>query len=189
MDYALLSRHSIQSSSDQTDYVKTAAIASACASAVCPEQCAVWSYPLWDADREQVAFNMVNAILMRIHQSGHLAEISPEGFRLVKEGIAVYKRIRDDIWRAVPFWPLGKLAYTSGWLAFGLHCEERSYLAIWRITGGEECVIPLPKDKRFKAVECIYPQELEQEIHLSPAEQALTVKVPQKNAARLYRLV
>ena len=85
----------------------------------------------------------------------------------------------------MPFWPLGKPAYTSDWLAFGLHCEEKSYLAIWRITGEEECVIPLPKDKRFKAVECIYPQELEQEIHLRPAEQALTVKFPQKNAARV----
>lgn len=45
MDYAMLSRHSIQSSSDQTDYIKNAAIAASCATALTPEQCAIWSYP------------------------------------------------------------------------------------------------------------------------------------------------
>ncbi len=75
---ALLSRHSIQSSSDQTDYTRYAAISAAAPAAVTPEQNAVWSYPLFDADAEQTAFNMVNAMTMRIHQSGHLAKLSEE---------------------------------------------------------------------------------------------------------------
>ena len=44
-----------------------------------------------------LVFSMVNAMLLRIHQSGHLAEISPERRELVREGIAFYKRIRGDI--------------------------------------------------------------------------------------------
>ena len=188
MDYAMLSWLSIQSSSDQTDYVKNAAIVSGCASAVCPEQCAVWSYPLRDADREQVAFNMVNAMLLRIHQSGHLAELSSVGFLLVKEGIEVYKQIRADIRYATPFWPLGMPSYTSGWLAFGLNCEGKSYLAVWRLAGKEKCVIPLSKAKNFKEVKCIYPRELEQSCSLNIDQHTLMMSFPQENAARLYRL-
>lgn len=189
MDYAMLSRCSIQSSSDQTEYLKNAAIVSACASGVCPEQCAVWSYPLRDADSEQVAFNMVNAMLLRIHQSGHLAEISSDGFALVQEGIQIYKQIRNDIPSALPFWPLGTPAYTDGWIAFGLHCEEKSYLAVWRLSGEEECVIPLSEQKKFKKVNFIYPQKLEQKCVLDTDSQTLTVTFLQKNSARLYQLL
>ena len=105
--YALLSRHSIQSSSDQTDYLKNAVIAAASSAGICPEQCAVWAYPLRDADEENVAMNMISAMLVRIHQSGHLAQISPAGFNMVTHGISVYKSIRDDIKRSIPFYPTG----------------------------------------------------------------------------------
>ena len=59
MDGALLQRHSIQSSSDQTDYKKTAAIAVNAVSACTPEQCAVWSYPLAFAAEEARRSNRV----------------------------------------------------------------------------------------------------------------------------------
>jgi len=105
MEYSLLSRHSIQSVSDQTDYRKLAAIAAASPTAVTPEQAAIWSYPLKEGDKEEVIFNMINAMLLRLHQSGHLAELSEERFALVKEGISCYKRIRREIRGALPFWP------------------------------------------------------------------------------------
>ncbi len=50
MDYASLSRLSIQSCSDQTDYRKMAVIAASCTTAVAPEQCAIWSYPFQTGD-------------------------------------------------------------------------------------------------------------------------------------------
>ena len=96
MDYAMLARHSIQSTSDTEDYIKYSTIAANAPSALTPEQAAVWSYPLKEGDSEEAVFNMVNAMLLRIHQSGHLAEISKERFALVKEGIAYYKKIRAD---------------------------------------------------------------------------------------------
>lgn len=97
MDYALLSRLSIQSTSDQEEYDMYAQISANAATGVAPEQAAVWSYPLEQGDREETIFNMVNAMLLRIHQSGHLAQLSPERFQLVKEGIDCYKQIRKDI--------------------------------------------------------------------------------------------
>ena len=52
---------------------------------LCPEQAAVWSYPMVSGDKEEVVFNMINAMMLRIHQSGHLVNIEPERKALVKK--------------------------------------------------------------------------------------------------------
>ena len=118
MDYALLSRLSIQSTSDQEEYDMYAQISANAATGVAPEQAAVWSYPLEQGDREETIFNMVNAMLLRIHQSGHLAELSQERFQLVKEGIDCYKQIRKDIKNGHPYWPLGLAKAEDSWMAY-----------------------------------------------------------------------
>ena len=130
MDYAQLAIHSIQSVSDQTDFRLNAIIAAACASAVTPEQAAIWSYPLKEADEEETIFNMVTVLLLRIHQSGCLHEISSAALQLVKEGIAVYKRIRADIPRGIPFWPLGLPRFGDGWGSFWARLRSQ------RVSGG-----------------------------------------------------
>ncbi len=190
MDYALLSRHSIQSSSDQTDYRRMAAIAAACPTGVTPEQCAVWSYPLLTGDREEVIFNMVNAILLRIHQSGHLAMLSQERFALVKEGIALYKTIRGEIAQGLPIWPLGLPHFDDQWISLGLVCDATIYLAVWRLSGGDEtCVLPCHhlRDQAL-AVDCIYPAEHACRWNWSSSAGTLSVTLPQQNSARLMRL-
>lgn len=135
MDYAMLSRHSIQSTSDQEDYVQYAAIAAGSPAALTPEQSAVWSYPLREGDDEEVIFNMVNALLLRVHQSGHLAELEPRRRKLVKEALDYYKTIRSDIPHATPFWPLGLPDSGGEWVSLGLRRGERRYVAVWRIAG------------------------------------------------------
>ena len=64
IDYALLSRYSIQSTSDQEDYRNYATIAANAVAGVTPEQAAVWSYPMRQGDKEEVIYNMVNAMLL-----------------------------------------------------------------------------------------------------------------------------
>ena len=123
MDYAMLSRYSIQSTSDQEDYVRYATIAANAPSAVTPEQAAIWSYPLTQGDKEEVVYNMINAILLRIHQSGHLVNLGDERFALVKEALSYYKEIRNDIKEALPFWPLGLSQYKDPWVCLGLSVE------------------------------------------------------------------
>ena len=103
MDYAMLKRYSIQSTSDQENYLNYASISANAPTGLTPEQAAVWSYPLMEGTTEEVVFNMVNAILLRVHQSGHLAQISPERRALVKEGLEYYKTIRADLREALPF--------------------------------------------------------------------------------------
>ncbi|NIA06310.1 MAG: alpha-galactosidase [Actinobacteria bacterium] len=188
MDYAMLSRHSIQSSSDQTDFRKNAVVAAASPTAVTPEQCAVWSYPLRDGDSEETIFNMVNAMLMRVHQSGHLADISPERRALVKEGLSYYKKIRRDIRNGLPFWPLGLPSFSDEWISLGLRCGKKTYLSVWRLESEEDsCSILLrclgPDKVKCR---CGYPLESRCKWEWDGRHGRLNVELPKKNTARLF---
>lgn len=205
IDYALLSRYSIQSTSDQEDYINYATIAANAAAGVTPEQAAVWSYPQREGtpekegslrDRadilEETVYNMVNAMLLRIHQSGHLAELSPERFALVKEGIAYYKSIRAQIPQAVPYWPLGTADSRDSLLSAALITDEHVYLAVWR-RGGEQAraVLPLKEGfhgKRPVEVRCAYPEKLPCNFDLNPLTGELTVDLPKPVMARIFEI-
>ena len=155
-----------------------------------PEQAAVWSYPLSDADEEQTAFNMVNAMLLRIHQSGHLAEINRSGKKLVKEGIKTYKRIRSDIRRAIPFWPLGLSDYADPWVCLGLRTEHRAYVALW-CRNPETDTVNLPIDflqNKKVTAELLYPADAPCIYNYNPGTSSLTVKMPEPCSARIFLL-
>lgn len=190
MTYGFLGVCSIQSSSDQTDYRKYAAIAAAAATAVTPEQCAVWSYPMQNGDREETVMNMVNALLMRIHQSGHLAQLAPERFALVREGIALYKRIRPDIREALPVWPLGLRRMGADCLAYGLQTPGRLYLAVWRMHEADGWLdIPLAGWRGREAEgSLLYPAEGPGECVWKAGDGILSVRLPQAVSARLFLL-
>ncbi|RED58124.1 glycoside hydrolase family 36 protein [Cohnella lupini] len=190
MDYAMLSRHSIQSTSDQEDYVNYAAIAASSPAALTPEQSAIWSYPLREGDDEEVVFNMVNALLLRVHQSGHLAELSPRRRELVKEALDYYKTIRTDIPEAVPFWPIGLPTQQADWISFGLRRDNRIYLAVWRIAG-ETSEIKLPLGGLVNQeldVKRAYPHENDSEVSWHSEEGYLAVRMPKIRTARLFEL-
>jgi alpha-galactosidase len=188
MDYAMLSRHSIQSTSDQENYANYAAIAASSPAALTPEQSAIWSYPLREGDDEEVIFNMVNALLLRVHQSGHLAELSPRRRELVKEALDYYKTIRQDIREAFPFWPLGLPTQQDDWVSFGLRYQDRVYLAVWRIGGGEaEIQLPLAQLAGQEAtVHCAYPQAVDTDWSWNDESGELTVRLPSVKTARLF---
>lgn len=190
MDYAQLSRHSIQSTSDIEDYRFYATISANAPSAVTPEQAAVWSYPLMDADCEQVAFNMVNALLLRIHQSGHLVNLSGERFDLVKEAISCYKAIRGDIKEALPFWPLGFSNYSDPWVSMGLSLPRRDYVAVWRRESEtSRCVIPVSHRMGQKLkIACIYPANMPCDFQWNEHSGEITVEMPNRMSARLFQL-
>lgn len=186
MDYALLQQHSIQSVSDQTDYRLMACIAAASASAVTPEQAAIWSYPLREGDREEVVMNMINSLLLRVHQSGHLAELSKERFALVREGIALYKTYRQKIPHLEPFWPLEMPSFASPWLAFGLRNEQEAWLAVWRMESEQEAItLPIPF---VETMTCIYPQAEQRRCQPVLQPQGVSVSLPEKMTARLFHL-
>lgn len=190
MDYAMLSRYSIQSTSDQEDYVRYATIAANAPMALTPEQAAIWSYPLTEGDGEEVIFNMINALLLRIHQSGHLVNLSQERSGLVKEAICYYKEIRQDIRQALPFWPLGLSMYRDPWVSLGLKTQKRDYIAVWRRdsqTG--RVLIPVKHRKGQKlTVRCGYPASKPCSYQWNEKAGELTVELPERISARLFQL-
>ena len=189
MEYSHLSRHSIQSVTDQQDYLKMAVIAANCVTACTPEQAAIWSYPLPDGDEEETAFNMINAMLLRIHQSGYLNQISPKCLSLIQEGIHCYYSIRQDIPDSLPFWPLGLANMHSEYICLGLECKTCAYLAVWRVRTGDQHIITIPilLDSEIRKVSCIYPSKMPCCFDWDHESSALTVSL-KPGTARLYKI-
>jgi alpha-galactosidase len=132
-DYALLSRMQLQSTSDQQGYLRYPPIAAAAPAAIAPEQAAVWAYPQPEFSVGEIVFTMVNAMLGRVHLSGHLNRMSGEQRELVAEAVRAYKEsLRPAIARSVPFWPLGLPRWDDSWVALGLRAPGSSHLAVWR---------------------------------------------------------
>ena len=189
MDYAMLQRHSVQSISDEEDYRRMAVIAANGATAVAPEQQAVWSYPLRTGDLEETRMNMVNTLLLRIQQSGHLANLSPERLDAVREGIAVYKQIRHHIARGLPLWPLGTARFGCPHAVSCLVDGATLLAACWRFDDPSDTLtIPFPQwaGQPFEAV-CLYPKD-GAECHWESATGTLRIRLDHPNTARLIKL-
>ena len=183
MTYPLLRQHSVQSVTDQTDYIKMAAIACNCMTAVTPEQAAIWSYPLKDGNEEETVFNMVNAVLFRIHQSGHLPELSAARLKLVKEGIDYHKSICNKLKDGLPFWPTGLATMSDAFHCVGIHCGDTAFLAVWNISSEENIEIPLASVAGSNAsVKCVYPKTLPTNFSWDADVKILTLNIPAKTA-------
>jgi len=182
MDYAMLSLLQIQSMTDQEDYLKLPAILVGASAAVLPEQLAIWSYPLANADTDQASFNMVTAMLCRIHQSGRLDSLSEEAWKQVAEAIKVYKEVlRKNISEAVPFYPLGLTDVTNANapVALGMRAPAQTLMGVWRIDGPATAKVPWTYGK----ARLLYPTDLG--IKLAAAEGILHIEFPRSHMACL----
>lgn len=189
IDYAMLKRHSIQSTSDQTNYLKYASIAANAPSALTPEQSAIWSYPLSDSTREQTIFNCVNSCLMRIHQSGHMGVLAEDKKDIVREEFKYYREIRSEIPKSIPFWPLGLAKDGDDFMALGLTMPSRTVLAIWHIKGEEAIELPLLefKGKEINARIAFPENDTKCEYSWDAEEGILTVKMTEE-MARIFEI-
>jgi alpha-galactosidase len=131
-DFAMLSRLQLQSTSDQQDFLRYTPIAVAAPMAITPEQAASWAYPQPEWSDDEIVFALCNALLGRVHLSGHLDKMSEPQLALVAAALKVYKRIRSALSCAVPFWPLGLPRWTDTWLALGMRAPEATYVLAWR---------------------------------------------------------
>ena len=146
MDYAMMSRLHMQSTSDQQDPVMYASIAAAAPASLLPEQAGNWAYPQAGTEPELLTLSLVNAILGRMYLSGYLNRMSPDEVEMVREGVAAQKVVVADIERSHAFWPLGLPDWEDSWVCLGLDVADHgAYLTVWRRPGaGERVVLPLP---------------------------------------------
>ena len=104
------------SASDQVLYRKFPYIIGNIFSAALPEQAAFWSYPVVDGKYEprdgrpsddEVAVNMVNGIMGRMHLASDLGKLTPQQTELVRLGVAKAKQLAAFRRTAVPWLPFG----------------------------------------------------------------------------------
>ncbi|KAL2795233.1 glycoside hydrolase superfamily [Aspergillus keveii] len=191
MDYAMLATHALQSTSDQQDPDRYAAISAALPTAVTPEQGATWAYPQPEWDDETNALTVVNSLLGRIHLSGRLDILSPKQFDIIKEGMDVYREIRADLPTATAFWPLKLPHWHDEWLALGMAAEDGRtfYVSVWRRGGKDSVELGIERLKgRDVKSELLYPKAMGADYEWRKGEAVLNVKVPSELCARLFRL-
>lgn len=178
MDYAMLSRCELESASDQGDYRKYPGIITGSSAGVLPEQLGIWSLPARDADADQASFNMVNAMLCRIHLSAELGALNPASLARIKTGIRIYKdTLRRHIPESVAFYPLGTPDMTKSELpvALGIRAQYAQFLAVWRLNGPEQVHLANVSGN-FRL---LYPADLG--IQVDQNNGSLAVTFPRKN--------
>ena len=185
MDYAQLSVCHLQSVSDQEDYLNTVKVSAASSTAVIPEQGAVWSYPLSKDSNDAFVVNMVNSILKRIHLSGEIQAWSEEQEKIVKEALDLYKEIRKDIPKSIPFYPLGMPEYSSKWKCEAYKTDSKIRMAVWRLDD-ENNTIKIPLDNQVKSAKIIYPSANNGEV--TATENGVTVTLDRQNTAALIEV-
>ncbi|WP_255954979.1 alpha-galactosidase [Streptomyces odontomachi] len=194
MDHTLLSISQVQSTSDQQDPLAYPPIAAAAPTAVAPEQAAVWAYPQPEFSDDEIAFTLTGALLGRVHLSGHLDRMSPAQRAQVKDAMTVYKALRPEIPRSVPFWPLGLPGWTDPWLALGLRTAGETgagaaHLAVWRRGGPVEQRLPLPRLRgRAHRVDVLHPSAPAGTAAFDTDRGELVVSLPRAPYALLLRL-
>ena len=127
--------------------------------------------------------NMVNAMPLRVHLSGQIDRLSPEQMALVKEGIAVMKKIRCDTAHAIPFYPTGLPTYRDKIFSVAYAAPSCTRVAVWRLDT-EEDTLTLPVDCR--AARVLYPASFDGTLFIENG--SVTVKMPRKNTAVLIEL-
>ncbi len=190
VDYGILSRAQIQSSSDQEDYACYAPVTIGSSALVLPEQMAVWTYP-HENDLEKTIYNMVNVLLFRIHYAGRPDLLDEENIDLIKQGIDYYKRNRQQISQAIPFYPLGVPGVEDDgrWMAMGMKSNDSIRLAVWRKNSTDhECIIPLKGLPLKGNVRCVYPSEPCYQPKMQFEKNQLRIELPNKCSARLLEL-
>lgn len=216
-DCGILSHFHLQSTSDQEIYYKYPPVISGSLANVLPEQAGIWSFPyplmFLDmikggdaklkedayiasmADGEETVFNMVNGMCGCLYMSGRLDACDAYNMSLVKEGIEVYKDLREHIRTSYPVWPDGRLRMNCDtFSSLGLLSETGGSmtLAVWRFgTNKDTYNIDLSRwIKGGASVELIYPKDRRDILYVwNRSNGSLSVKMPGPYTARLFKIV
>lgn len=189
MDYRWLSIFSLVSTSDQINYLKYPYLVCNLLSAVLPEQCAVWSYPVTedcegqDVTDERICMNMVNSLLGRIHLASHLERLDERQLSFVREGIEYYKSITEAKKNGLPKFPLGFGRFSKDFLCAGFETEDKLYLAVWNMGDDLHREIPL---NGYKSAKCAYPSW--NKLPFTYQNNKLTIEFTQKYQARFFEI-
>jgi alpha-galactosidase len=161
MDFAVLSRLAMQSTSDQQEFAKYPPIAAAAPISLLPEQAASWAYPQPEMNDEEVAFCLVTGLLGRFYVSGHLNKMTAAQRATVATAVATAKELRGAIATGHAYWPAGLPDWTDPWVALGLRGEGQDLVSVWRRGGDAATALHLPHlAGRDLRVTTVFPLDL-----------------------------
>ena len=172
-DYAVLKHFSVQSVTDQEDYILNHSITAGTLLNILPEHMGVWAYPLplpFDEMRnvlfldspdyrkrqkngEETIFNLCNGMLGRLYLSGHIDRADENNFRLISEGIRYYGENREQMLSCIPQFltPLPALEGDNEFSAILFRAQEgKSFLFLFRL--GKKKEIRLDLGRWFQSV-------------------------------------
>ena len=165
-DYGTLKHFNLQSTSDQEFYTLYPSIVQGSLANILPEQAGIWCYPyphLFDErgdektllivrenckDGRQTVFNMVNGLAGVLYLSGRIDYADEGNLTLIKEGVKIYKNLRNFKRNCSAVYPNGfkSIFDDRGYVILGLNSEETLLLFVWKLQGGDQdTVIPLHK--------------------------------------------
>lgn len=179
-DHGTLKHFSIQSTSDQEDYVTYTSIIGGSLALMAPEKAGIWCYPYplhFDdrekmeipaqqlsqyADGEQTVFNIVNGFMGAMYLSGKLHQADEYNLALLKEGVSLYKSCYGFIRESYPIFPRGMVRmFDRTYNSVGLINEENTkiLLAVWNLSdGAQEFTLDIQK-YGMTGAEVLYPTE------------------------------
>lgn len=192
MDYALLSRLHLQSTSDQQDYLCYPPIAVAAPMSLLPEQSASWAYPQPGMTDEQIAFTLCTSLLGRLYLSGNLHAMADPQRASVRAAVQTHRDIRAALATAVPRWPLGLPGWTDHWLSLAMQTDDTTYLGVWRRPDAPPGVtLTLPHLAGADIdIEVLYPRHLDAWTSTwhAPTGELTVASLGDGPAARLFRI-
>lgn len=154
MNYDMLSRFMLQSTSDNESFVETASIAANASLGVLPEQAGIWVCPLPNMTRGELTYTLVNGMAGVFYLAGRPYE-QGESSALLDEAVAVYKSYRAEIQRFLPAFPLGFRAFRDPLHAVAYCGDGKTYLFLWQSETAGEIRLPLAAQR----CTCIFPQQ------------------------------
>jgi len=180
----------IQSLTDQQDFRLMPPIAAAAPLAITPEQAGVWASLEGAMSNEQLSFSLVTSLLSRVHLAGRIDTLDGAQRSVVRDGLRVYRELREDLTSSTPVWPLGLPGWRDGWIAAGRRTADSLLLGVWRRDGDAKVRVPLGSGP-VPEVEVLYPTwggELVEVVTDSEGSTALEIALPDSYSARLLRL-
>lgn len=181
-DYHLLAVTHLQSTSDQQDALRYAAIAASAPATILPEQAGNWAYPAAAMREGELDVTLVSGLAGRFYLAGFLNELSADAFARVQEAVATAKTLRGGLATATPFWPIGMPGWDDDILCLGLRQEDGSAVfCVWS-RGAEGADLALPD---VGALTQIFPSGAAW--RTSAADDHAMVTVPAGPAAAVFR--
>lgn len=181
-DYALLEVTDLQSTSDQQDLRLYPPIAASAPMSILPEQCGNWAYPAAPMDDEELIFTLVTGLSGRLYLSGFLDRLSAAQQHLVAEAVRHFTGTRDELARALPFWPLGLPAWDAATVCLGLAMPHGDLLFVWdRADDPRHIRIPLDAPRAARQV---FPAERHWEVDATA--DGLDIRTGQGIGARVF---